>query len=280
MDIIEISEENMDAFLPLLGEDLSEDLKRVYYSGIGALDEGGQAAGAFVYELLNAESGEDIRGRICLMKAENKEVADSLMAYYSRTCVKEGGIIESFYELESGEDAKTLAESGFSMEKKEADTIAITLKELKETIFGEKKTLPEYVATIEDLSVLQFRDAAKKMMAKGHKGILEDMPFLPKNWFDNKVSSCILSEEKIPGLFLIRRAPSGTLIPVLLAAYGKMFQKNLMHMIRHSVQAALELYPPETPIQISKKNAAARGLTDTLFPGRTGEEIFFGTRRE
>ena len=280
MEIIDISEENVDTFLPFLGEDLSEDMKRVYFNGIGALDEGGRAAGAFVYELLNAESEEDTRGRICLLKAENKEIADGLKDCYSQTSVKENEIVESFFVLESEDDAKSLAESGFSIEKKEADTIVVTLEELGKTILGKKKKIPACVANIEDLSVLQFRDAVKQILFKGHKGLLEDIPFLPKSWFDNKVSACVRSGEKIPGLFLLRRTPSGTLIPVLLFAYGPEFQKNLMYMIRYSVQAAEQHYPPETTIQIDRKNAVTKGLTDQLLPGKTGEEIFFGTRRE
>ena len=35
MDIIDIEEDNLDDFLSYLGEDLTDDLKRVYFNGIG-----------------------------------------------------------------------------------------------------------------------------------------------------------------------------------------------------------------------------------------------------
>lgn len=280
MDIIEISEENVEAFLPVLGEDLSEDVKRIYYNGIGATDEGGQPVGAFVYELVDAESEENTKSRICLARFGNAEVSGTLTDYYSRTATEENEVVESFYELAEESEAQALAGIGFSMEKKEDEILTITLEELNETSLGKKTRIPDHVGDIEDLSILQFRDAVKQILFKGHKGIMEDLPFLPKSWFDNKVSACVSSGDKTPGLFLVRRTPSGVLIPALLFAYGPEYQKNLVHMIRHSLQQALEIYPPETTVRISRKNAATRALTDKLLQGRLGAQIFFGTRKE
>ena len=280
MDIMEISEDNLEVFLPLLGQDLSEDVKRVYFNGIGAVGEDGDAVGAFVYELLNMESEEDTRSRICLVKSDNKEIADGLHQYYEQYSAKEDEVVESFYELEDEADAKALAESGFSLTKKEDDDITITLGELGRTELGKARKIPDYVGNIEALTVLQFREAVKQILFKGHTGVMEDIPYLPKDWFDNRVSACVSSGGKIPGLFLIRRTPSGTLMPLLYFAYGPESKKNLIYMLQYSIQQALSLYPPETVIRITRNSAATRALTGKLLPGRSGAEIFCGNRKE
>ena len=280
MDVIKISDEDIEDFLPILGEDLAEDLKRVYFNGIGILDDDDEPTGAFVYELLNSESEEDTKSKLHLIKSATDEISDSLSAYYANTCVMENSIVESFYELPDESDAKLLVRSGFSLEKKEDDTLSITLEDLSKTVVGKKKKIPDYIGNIEDLSILQFRKAVKEILFKGHSGILEDIPFLPKGWFDNQISACVNSGEKICGLFLIRRTPSGLLIPVLIFSFGPEFQKNLLYMIRYSTAQALNLYPPETMVKICRKNPATRALTNKLLPNSSETDIFFGTRKE
>jgi len=280
MDIVEISEENLEDFHPLLGEDLTEDLKRIFYNGIGAVDEKGQAAGVFVYELYNSESEEDTKSRICLVKAGDSETADNLKDYYSNTSVKADEIVESFFKLAEEAGAKSLKEAGFSLEKKEDDTLEITIGELAETTIGKPKRIPEHVTNIEVLSVLQFRDAVKKVLFKGHNGIIEDIPYLPKTWFDNDISACVSSGGSVSGLFLIRRTPSGVLVPVLFFSCGAESNKNLLHMLRYSLKQAMQLYPPETVVRIHRRSTSIKALTDNILPGRAGKEIFFGVRKE
>ncbi|MBQ9505355.1 MAG: hypothetical protein IJU93_10160 [Lachnospiraceae bacterium] len=280
MDIIEISEENLEEFGPLLGEDLAEDVRRIYYNGFGITDEDGKALGAFVYELLNSESEEDTKARICRVRAEDKEVSAALEAFYTDTSTKENEIVKSFYELSEEDEAKALADIGFSMEKKEGDALDITLGELSATSLGKQKILPEYVSSIEGLSVLQFRDAVKQILFKGHKGLVEDIPYLPKSWFDNSVSACVSSGGMFPGLFLIRRTPSGILIPVLFFAYGPESKKDLLYMMRYSLNKALQVYPPETVVRIYRRKTSVKAITDNLLPNRPGAEIFYGERKE
>ena len=280
MEVVEISDENLEGFGPLLGADLSEDVKRAYFGGIGLVDENGHPEGALVYELLNSESEEDTKSRICLIKSEKKEARDAMLGYYCENAVQEEEIVESFYTMERETDAKTLEELGFSMEKREDENLVLTLGELGESELGKKYKIPDYVDNIESLTILQYREAVKQILFKGHTGNMEDIPYLPKIWFDNNISACVSSGGKIPGLFLIRRTPSGVLIPALLFAYGPEFKKNLVYMIQYSVQQALQLYPKDTKIKISRKNPSTRALTDKLLPNRAGAEIFYGERKE
>ncbi len=280
MNVVEISEENLGDFQDFLGEDFSEDIKRIYYNALGAVDDNGEPVGAFMYELLNSESEEDTRSRIFFTKSRDKEILDLLEEYYTNTNVMEDETVQSFYELFEEDDASFLSEKGFSFQKKEDDVLCITLAELAATDIGKKKKIPEHIDSIENISILDFRDAVKQILFKGHKGAMEDIPFLPKSWFDNKVSSCVSSGGRNPGLFLIRRTPSGTLIPALLFAYGPESRTDLLHMLRYSLQQALQLYSPNTIVKISRKNAAARALTNKLLPNKSASEIFYGERKE
>ena len=280
MEIVDISEENLEEFAPLLGEDLSEDVKRLYFNGIGALNEDGEAVGAFVYELLNSESEEDTTSRICLLNSPGGEVTSGLENHYAETSVPEGEVVESFYEMEKESDAKALKDLGFTLENKEDETLTVTLESLSATDLGKKRKLPDFVESIENLSILEYRSAIKEILFKGHTGIFEDMPFLSKNWFDNRISSCVVSGGKVPGLFLVRCTPSGVLIPSLLFAYGPEYKKHLLLMIAYSLQQAAKLYPPDTKVRIARKDAAAKALAEKLLPNQSGARIFFGTRKE
>lgn len=280
MNVVEISEENLSDFQELIGDDISEDVKRIYFNALGAVDDNGEPVGAFVYELLDSESEEDTRSRICLMKSEDKEILDILEQYYTNNSVANDETVQSFYEFDDEEDARTLADKGFSLDKKEGDYLCVTLRELAESGIVNKKKVPDHIGKIEDISILQYRDAVKQILFKGHKGILEDIPFLPKNWFDNAVSACVTSGGKNPGLFLIRRTPSGVLIPVLFFAYGPESRTDLLYMMRYSLLQALRIYPPETIVKISRKSDAARALTGKILPGKLGADIYYGERKE
>lgn len=280
IDVIEISEENLDDFMPLLGEDISDDVRRVYYHAFGVLDDDDEALGAFVYEILNSESEEDTRSRISFAKSDDTTTLEEMVQYYKENSVKEGEILESFCELDDEVSAKAFAKDGFSFKKRESENITISLKDLEATVLAKKAKIPDYVGSIESLTVLQFRDAVKQILFKGHKGILEDVAFLPKNWFDNSISAYVTSGGMICGLFLVRKSPSGMLVPVLYFAYGPESRMHLLHMLRFTAQKALELYPGNTKVMILRRSDAIKALAGKLLPGKSGEEIFFGTRKE
>lgn len=280
MDIIEISEDNLDIFSPLLGEDLSEDVKRIYFYGIGAIDEDERVLGALVFELLNSESEEDTKSRICFLKSESAEISENLLNYYFDNSVEGDEIVESIFKTSDEADEKTLTEAGFSFSKEEDEKLTVTLSELSASKIGKKKQIPEYVGSIDELSILEFRNAVKETLFKGHTGILEDIPYLPMNWFENSISACTRSGDTVTGLFLIRKSPSGILTPVLLFAMGPESRTNLLFMLRYSLQQAFSLYPPDTVVEINRKDPSIRALTDNILPGRKGNEVFFGTRKE
>ena len=280
MEVSGISNDNIESFLPLLGEDVSDDLKRVYFRGIGVTDDNDRAAGAVVYELIDSESGDDTKSRIFLAKYKSREAGDLLQQYYTENAVSDEEIALSTYELPEEAEAAVFTDAGFSAGKKESDEIRVTLKEIAGLDIAKKRNLPDYIGSLESLSVLQYREAVKRILFKGKKGIAEDLAYLPKNWFDEKVSACSISDDNADGLFLVRRTPSGVLLPVLLYAYGLDFKKKLLYMLSQAAACALDLYPPETQVLISRKNPETMALVSKLLPKTGGYEIFYGSRKE
>lgn len=280
MEVIEISEDELDDFTPLLGKDLTEDVKRAYTNALGVMDDEDNAAGVLVYELLDSESAEDTKARINFVKSDSPEVVKELLDYYKKNKVGDEEIVESFYELDKEKSAKLLEGEGFSFEKKEDICISTTLEELEQTPLGKKKELPDYVGSISSLTPAQFRDTLKQFLFKGYKGILQDIAFLPKNWYDNDISSCVISGGMVQGLFLIRKTPTGKLIPVLYYACGPDKKQYELHMLRYTASKAIDMYPGRTAVIIPRTSDFIRTLTDKLLPGQKGDEIFYGERKE
>ena len=106
------------------------------------------------------------------------------------------------------------------------------------------------------------------------------MYYLPKEWFDEKVSCCVMTDGLINGFLLVHRYPSGLLMPVFFYSAGADSRYNLLEMMRFSVHSASEEYPEDTPVLIRRRNESVRALTEKLFPGKQGKEVMKGERAE
>ena len=109
---------------------------------------------------------------------------------------------------------------------------------------------------------------------------MEDLGYLPMSWFECNVSSCSMADDKVDGVLLIRRLPSQTLEPCLFTAFGIDYQKNLGIIMLSSVQKVVEQYPEDTKVVIRRHSKDVKKLTDKLFPGKKGEEVYIGKRAE
>ena len=279
MNIIDITEDNVEEFVPLIGEDLAEDLERLYFHGIGAVNDQDEAIGALVYELLGSEGG-DVKSFIRLQKSDSRETEDELQKHYKRDAVDNDEIEESYYEVPDEEIADSCEAAGFSKEKKESIFLRATLADILKTKFAQKSNVPKYIKCLGELSIMEYRSAVKDMLFRGQKGIAEDLAYLPMTWYDKDVSVCSTSDAGVDGLFLIRCMPSGILMPVFYYAYGPYYVKNLAYMLIKSIAQAAQKYPPETPIVICRSKQASRDMAAKIMPGAKGEEVFYGSRKE
>lgn len=279
MKIMAISEENIEDFTPLIGEDLSSDLERVFFRGIGAKNDNDEAVGVLVYELLGAES-DAVKSIIRLQKGESREIEDDLQRFYKEDAVSWDSIIESFYEAEDEEDADICEAAGFSKAKGESPLLRVTLADILNTVFAKRRGVPKYIRSINELSLMEYRTAIKNFLFKGQKGLLEDLAYLPMSWFDVDVSVCSTNDKGVDGMFLVRTSPTGVIMPVLYYAYGPYYVKNLAYMLIKSIEKAAEKYPPDTPVVIYRTKKASRDMAAKIIPKAKAGEVFFGSRKE
>ena len=282
MKVVEISEDNLKEFASYLGPDVADDMKRSFYRGYGAVDEDGAVKGALVYELLGADNDdEEIRSALRFLKAEDAAVFDSIHQLYKQEGIGIDEISESFYQFEEEEPAASCEKQGFSKDQKEGDIIRLTLGDaLKFDFVNKLKKIPDYIVSLETLSMMQFRSAIRNCIFNKQKGLMEDLGYLTMGWFDIELSACTIMDGEVKGLFLVRVTPSGIITPMLLFGQGADFKKHLAYMLAYSVKKAGIKYSPETEIRINCARKPTEALVKNLIPMAKGNLTFFGTRKE
>ncbi len=278
MKIIEITKSNAKEFEDFLGEDLVTDMSRNFFRGLAAVDDGGACHGTLVYELLDVDSDEDTKSRIRLLIGDD-EVKGQLQEEY-RNNVSEDDVAKSFFETSESEVANFFEKIGFSKSSAESRSLTCTVSELTKLPINRNAKIPDYVTALSDVSVIQYRNFVKRVLIKGNKGAVEDLAYLPLNWFDRDLSSCTISDDKIDGILLVRKTPSGELHPMLYTAFGPDYVKNLGYMLVNTVNYALENFPPDAKVVIYRHNKEILTLTHKLLAGYKGEEVFMGIRDE
>ncbi len=279
MKIVEIKKDNAEGFIDFLGEDLVADMSRNFFRGLAAVDDGGVCHGVLVYELLGVDSDAGTNSRIRLLSCENDDINGILQDEYRKAASGEE-VGKSFFETSESEIASFFEKLGFSKSSGESRELTITVSELEKLPINKKAKLPNFISNLSDVTVIQYRNFVKRVLIKGNKGSVEDLAYLPLNWFERDVSSCSISDDKIDGAMLIRKTPSGELHPMLYTAFGPDYVKNLGYMLVNTVRNVLENYPPETKVVIYRRNKEVLTLTHKLLSGYKGEEIFMGIRDE
>ncbi len=280
MELVKITAENADDFTEHIDADVRCNIGRSFFKGIGALGDNYAPLGAVVYEILNYDSEADTKCRIHSFMAADDDTAKALMEEYSNA-IAEDGAIESLYETGDENLDRIFSSYGFTSKKRESPEIVVTVGELqKVAAMAKGKNMPEYIQSMTDVSLLQYRSFLKNCLIKGRFGLLEDLGYLPLAWFEREISSCSIADEKLDGVLLIRRLPSQTLVPCLFTAFGIDYQKNLVIIMLRSAQKVVEMYPEETRVVIRRHSPGVKQLTDKFFAGKKGAEVFVGRRAE
>ena len=277
MNIIDIAKENIEDFSELLGPDIAEDMNRQFYRGFGAVDDSGAVHGAMIYELFGVDLDGDTTSRIVALEGDSQDIKDELKNAYAKD-VTESSIDKSFYETPNEVMADDLVSFGFSKNAQEGREVVVTLADVAKIPIDLKAKLPPYIVTLSDVSVIQYRNFVKKAILKGNKGSVDDLAYLSRSWFEKDVSSCSVTDDKIDGVFLIRKTPSGVLQTKLYTAYGPEYVKKLGFLLIKTIQSGLENYPPETKIAINRHSKEVAAMTKKILASAKGENVFSGTR--
>ena len=280
MKFTEITSENVEEFSAYIDADTTDDLDRTFFRSIGALGDDGAPVGAIVYELKNSENEDDTKSRIILLEGIDDEVTEQLLDEYKKE-LSEDEVTESYYETSNETLYKLLSDNGFSGEQEEGEEISVSVEDLRKLngVF-KVKSFPEYIKSISELSTLQYRSFIKNCLFRGKYGILEDLSYLPKSWFETEVSSCAVVDDTVQGILLIRKNPSGKLIAQLYVDIGPDSRRNLLLILAYSCRKITELYPEGTEVIVRRHSDAVRKLTDKLLSDPKGDKVYCGTRSE
>ena len=278
MKITDLNTDNVSDYEDILDEDISESIGREFYCGIVASTEDDPSVGAMIWEYRNVEDDDGATAELCYINADSKEDTDALLTDFAEQAMLEN-VSDTFFEISMlpGEVSDTFKEHGFDLKKDESRDIVVNISELSKLATMVKK-IPGNIECLGNIREIQFMQGVTNCIFNGKKGLLEDLEYIEKDWFDEDISSCVITDNKISGLFLVHRFPSGKLMPVLLAAIGPDARKDILYMIVNSAQKGLLTYPPDTGVIIRRHNQSVRALAKKLFPNKTGETVIFGEK--
>jgi hypothetical protein len=148
------------------------------------------------------------------------------------------------------------------------EPLRLKLSEFSEIAILKSLKVPKAVGPLEDLNLFQFRTGLLNCAFTGREGIPSDLVDYPPSSFELAVSSYIDVDEKIRGMFLVKKNDDGELELMLLQATGADYKLYLAALMRHTYARAIENYPMDITVVIPRNSKETIVLTKKLFPGR------------
>ncbi len=279
--VSEIDSDNLAGSAALLGQETVQNLTRAYYSGLGVFEENENAPhSAMVWRTVNSECMGDTESELVFFSASDHEAGEDLLREYTKY-TSYSNIKRSFFECKALPELseRLLSESGFEITVKESRDIVVVLGEIPEEKFT-KKRMVRNVRLLKELSELQFKQGIFNCVFNDYTGLMEDLAFLPREWYEEDVSVCLLTDNKVDGLFLIRRTIGDELMPVLLFSTGIGSNTDVFEMLCAAYAAAAKKYPGDTRIRIRRENDKTMRMAAHYFPDISGERAVYGERNE
>ncbi len=280
-EVSRITDHNLEDYMNYFSPDDVQNLVRPYYRGLVAENgEDPDRRAVIVWELKNVEDDKDIVAKIDSVSSNDRELSEKLLTEYKNEVLREGAT-ESVFEIAGLQEEmkQKLREAGFSLAEGEGIDVRVRVDEISKTPFARMQT-PEYVQAIGDLSVRQFKRGIANCLFNDKRGICEDLAYLPMEWFDRDISSCVITDERPSGFLLVHRTATGRLLVDLLFLSGGDSRKELLNMIAYTAKAMINKYPGNTEVILRRHNQSVTDLVARLFPGGKGDMVITGNRRE
>ena len=276
-----IFEDTINEYSELIDMDTAENMQRMYYRGIAELDsDGSKALSLLIWELQSVDSPGDTTSELKFIYAADPSYLSSLLEDYQQEAMDED-VKKTVFEMKSLDDDRqaALKDCGFTLTPTESRDIEVTLKDCLGLPIARRKA-PSYIQSIVSLDNSEFNHGLMNIMFRYSEPALEDLMYLPREWFDQTVSCCVKTDGRVNGFLLVHTCPSGTIIPVLFYALGSDYKQNLVELLRYAISRAAESYPQDTVVRIHRRSEAVESLTGRLFPGKKGAPVIFGERAE
>ena len=280
MIVEEIGTENLEKYDALIGADMSENIGRLYYRGIGLTDSDGTPGASMIWELRHFDDEEKDTGSFIRQLHADKDQMISLLERYEKE-VRENGVLRSEFELPPDPVFEAcLRESGFNVKQTEGSQITPTLSEFVQNPVIKKTKVPDYIKDLTGLDARSLKRGILSCIFRGKREVTEDLNSLPFEWFEKEVSCYTETDGRIDGLLLVHRTAGGCLKPELLINVGPESGKDLKYMLCFSANRAREIYSEDTKILIRRNDEDTRKLTDYFFPEEKGKKAIYGSREE
>ena len=281
MNFTDLYKDNISDYSEWIDPDVAENINRAYYRGMAAHDSYDDSVKAIViWELKSLEEKEDTESEIAWIYSADSGSVDPLFHEYGNRIVTDE-VKRSFFESTAIEQPIVDALEGcsFTISPVESKCLRLMLKDFTDLPFAKKK-LPDYVQNIGSLNRMEFCQGIMNLLCRNGVDPIEDLSYLPMDWFDPNVSCCIKTDGKVNSFLLIHKCASGALMPVLFYAVGADYRQNLLEMMRYSIRTAARQYPEDTPVLIRRRNQEITLLMSKLFPSKKGAPAFAGSRKE
>lgn len=275
-DTVRITADNLGELAGFLSPQAALDMKRPFFRGIVAYVEDTEEIGAvIVYEYKNLDEEADTEAEITWFAVYDEDAGQRLIDEFENE-IEEDGTVRTYYEVHDLSEAerKILENVGFDITEKESSEMILTLDDLENVPVLNKKC-PDFVKSISKLGDKDFKRGVANCLFHDRKGLLEDIAFLPKNWYDMDLSSYIEEDENITSVFLIHRDVTGCMVTDLLFTSGSDYTVEILGMLRYSLKAALSKYKGNTMVKVKRHNKQVEALMKKLFPDRKGEKVLY-----
>ncbi len=278
--IVDVYFYEADKYIDYIGEETIENMSRDGFAGLAAVDlDEGETCGAVVWQD-DCASDEDSDGTELLFfdSDEYDTGIELLEVFFNRE--NEIGVRKAYFELPglSDEVQSILSDSGFALEEKESRDIYGNLDDILNNKALKIKKLPSYIVPIGEIEDMRLKQGITKAILSGNRGVESDLPTIPKEWFEQDVSCCVTTDNRVTGMVLVRMGKDGILMPILLYASGVEGPKELMYMLSFSANAAKKKYGQNMKIRLRRHDEKTYKLTGYFFPGVKGENVIAGER--
>ena len=282
MRIENLTTDNVNDYLEFLKEDNAEWIGRKFVSGFVLIpdDENIPKAG-IIWELINGEDEFETNCRILFIKADDEECADALLSQYSDLVVMME-CEKSVFELPTtlGDIEKNaLEKAGFELSTEESEIIHLALADLGMAIVTDKDRKRDDIKKLSEVDERMFDVAVSELEMDGIRGVCSDLSYLPKDFFDNEISSFLDDEGDISAMVLFHKKPSGIIEIDLMSAIGDS-DSDPIELLKQSIMYSDEIYEPNTKFLIDMHDKDLNALVQKYFAKFKAPKVIRGFRKE
>ena len=280
-DTVRITADNMSDFEDSLDGDVFEDMLRPFYRGLALCPEGEKEPTAIVvWELKNVEGEEDTESELIYFNTTSTEDGAALLQEYTNELEPES-VTRSFFEVEEVKEknGQVLSDAGFEITGGESQDMIVTMGDFLDHPIAQKKPL-SHVVKLSELTEKQFKRGVMTCLVHNAKGLMEDLAFLTRDWFDTEVSCAVLDDDRVTGLLLCHKKSSGRVLIDMLYSVGAEYKIDIVSMIRFAVSNAGARYDRSTEVILRRHNKQVREIVNNLFPDKKGSDAVMGERNE